>query len=65
MVEGGRRRGSPLGISIACFYVLCRFQNVSNTCLMMVPKYQNYPRRNEVYRVKILLEGGGAGEGRV
>ena len=65
VLEGGRRRGSALGTSIACFYTLWRAEHVSNTSIIMFPRFQNDPRRIEVYRANIPLEGGGAGEGRV
>ena len=51
VLAGGRRRGVAPGTSRACFHVSWRFQND--------------PRRTEVYRAKIPPEGGGAGEGRV
>ena len=65
VLEGGRRRGSALGTSRACFYASWRVQYVSKTSIIMLPRLQNDPRRIEVYRAKIPLEGGGAGEGRV
>ena len=63
--RGGRRRGLAPGTSRACFHASWRVQYVSNTSIIMFPRFQNNPRRIEVYRAKIPLEGGGAGEGRV
>ena len=65
VLEGGRRRGSVLGTLRACFHVSLRTQYVSNTSITRFPKSQDDPRRNEVYRAKIPLEEGGAGEGGV
>ena len=63
--EGGRGRGSGLHTLIACFCASWRVQYLSNTFLIMFPRFQNDNRRNEVYRAKIPLKGGGAGEGGV
>ena len=63
--RGGRRRGLAPGTSIACLHVSWRVQYVSNTFFIMFPRFQNDTRRNEVYRAKIPLKGGGAGEGGV
>ena len=65
VLAGGRRRGLAPGTSRACFYASWRVQYVSNVSITMFLKFQNDPRRNEAYRAKIPLEGGGAGEGRV
>ena len=63
--EGGRRRGLAPGTSRACFYASWRVHYMSNTSIIMFPRFQNDPRIIEVYRAKIPLEEGGAGEGRV
>ena len=63
--RGGRRRGLAPGTSRACFHASWRVQYVSNTFITVFPRSQNDPRRTEVYRAKIPLEGGGAGEGRI
>ena len=65
VLAGGRRRGLAPGTSRACFYASWRVQYVSNVSITMFLKFQNDPRRNEVYRAKIPLEGGGSGEGGV
>ena len=65
MEEGGRGRGSGLHTLRVCFYASWRVKYVSNTFLIMFPRLQNDTRRNEVYRAKIPLEGGEAGEGGV
>ena len=65
VMAGGRRRRLAPGTSRACFHASWRVQYVSNTSIPMFPRFQNDPRRIEVYRAKIPLEGGGAGEGRV
>ena len=53
--RGGRRRGLAPGTSRACFHMLWRVQYVSNAFITMFLKFQNDPRRNEVYRAKIPL----------
>ena len=65
VLAGGRRRGLAPGTSRVYFHASWRFQYVSNTSILMFPRFQNDPRRTEVYRTKIPPEGGGAGEGRV
>ena len=65
VLAGGRRRGLAPGTSRACFYASWRVQYVSNVSITMFLKFQNDPRRNEVYRAKIPLEGRGAEEGGV
>ena len=65
VLAGGRRRGLAPGTYRAYFHALWRVQYVSNTSILMFPRFQNDPRRTEVYRAKIPLEGGGAGEGAV
>ena len=65
VLAGGRRRGLAPGTSRACFQASWRVQYVSNTFITVFPRSQSDPRRTEVYRAKIPLEGGGAGEGRV
>ena len=64
-LAGGRRRGLAPGTYRACFHASWSIQYVSNTSITMFPRFQNDPRRTEVYRAKIPLEGGGAGEGRL
>ena len=53
--RGGRRRGLAPGTSRACLHVSWRVQYVSNAFITMFLKFQNDPRRNEVYRAKIPL----------
>ena len=53
--RGGRRRGLAPGTSRTCFHVSWRVEYVSNAFITMFLKFQNDPRRNEVYRAKIPL----------